>query len=92
MVARFHANAQIQSVELLLQEQVPLQLPDRRLPQPEESDGQLRPTAVSFDPWPVPTDTPLPLVHYLSNGRFHTLITNAGSGYSSRDEVALTRW
>lgn len=92
MVERFHANAQIQSVELLLQEQVPLQLPDRRLPQPEETDGQLRPTAVSFDPWSVPTDTPMPLVHYLSNGRFHTLITNAGSGYCSRDEVALTRW
>lgn len=92
MVARFHADPHIQSVELLLQEQVPLRLPDKRPSQPEESPGQLRQTAVSYPPWSVPTDTPLPLAHYLSNGRFHTLITNAGGGYSSRENVALTRW
>ncbi|MFO7679693.1 MAG: glucoamylase family protein, partial [Chloroflexota bacterium] len=82
MVARFHADPHIQSVELLLQEQVPVQLTDERPPQPEEGEGGMIQTAVTYPPWLVPTDTPMPLVHYLSNGRFHTLITNAGSGYS----------
>ncbi|MFO7678835.1 MAG: glucoamylase family protein, partial [Chloroflexota bacterium] len=92
MVARFHADPHIQSVELLLQEQVPVQLTDERPPQPEEGEGGMMQTAVTYPPWLVPTDTPMPLVHYLSNGRFHTLITNAGSGYSRREDVALTRW
>ncbi|MBK8986623.1 MAG: hypothetical protein IPM39_11165 [Chloroflexi bacterium] len=92
MAARFHADPHIQSVELLLQEQVPLRLPDERPSQPEERAGKLRQTAVSYPPWAVPTDTPMPLAHYLSNGRFHTLITNAGGGYSSREDLALTRW
>ena len=33
-----------------------------------------------------------PHAHGLSNGRYTTLITNAGSGYSECDGVALTRW
>jgi cyclic beta-1,2-glucan synthetase len=92
MVARFHADPRIQSVELLLQEQSPLRLPDERPSLPEESAGQLRQTAVTYPPWSVPTETPLPLVHYLSNGRFHTLLSNAGGGYISYKEAALTRW
>jgi cyclic beta-1,2-glucan synthetase len=31
-------------------------------------------------------------VHYLSNGRFSSLITNAGSGYLTTPDVAYTRW
>jgi cyclic beta-1,2-glucan synthetase len=92
MVARFHADPHIQSVELLLQEQAPLRLPDERPSPPEESASRLRQTAVTYPPWSVPTDTPMPLAHYLSNGRYHTLLSNAGGGYSSWQEVALTRW
>ncbi|MBK8433038.1 MAG: hypothetical protein IPL28_17855 [Chloroflexi bacterium] len=92
MVARFHADPQIQSVELLLQEQVPVALSDKRPPQPEDTLASTGQAAVTFDPWVVPTDTPMPLVHFLSNGNFHTLLTNAGGGYSSWNETTLTRW
>ncbi|HTD84953.1 MAG TPA: cyclic beta 1-2 glucan synthetase, partial [Candidatus Binatia bacterium] len=33
-----------------------------------------------------------PEVHLLSNGRYHVVITNAGSGYSRWNDLALTRW
>ncbi|HSA79287.1 MAG TPA: hypothetical protein VLE23_00610, partial [Geminicoccaceae bacterium] len=34
----------------------------------------------------------LPHAHRLSNGRYTALITNAGSGWSECDGIALTRW
>ena len=33
-----------------------------------------------------------PATHLLSNGRFSTMLTGAGSGYSRWGELALTRW
>ncbi len=92
MVARFHADPHIQSIELLLQEQIPIVLPDKRPSQPEDAPAGTGKAAVTFYPWGVPTDTPMPLVHFLSNGHLHTLLTNTGSGYSSWDETMLTRW
>ncbi|MCK7541708.1 MAG: hypothetical protein MZV63_67885 [Marinilabiliales bacterium] len=37
-------------------------------------------------------DTPIPEVHLLSNGRYHVMVTNAGGGYSCREDLAITRW
>ena len=50
----------------------------------EEESTPVRPVppAVVMNPWHVPVDTPFPLVHFLSNGRYGLLITNAGGGYS----------
>ncbi len=50
--------------------------------------------------WPAETrlrvitrpSTSLPAVQMLSNGRYHTLLTGAGGGYSRSDEIAITRW
>ena len=50
------------------------------------------PQTISTNPWPVPVETPMPLVHFLSNGRYGLLLTNAGGGYSQWNDVALTRW
>ena len=36
--------------------------------------------------------TPIPAVQLLSNGRYHTMITNAGGGYSRWKDIAVTRW
>jgi cellobiose phosphorylase len=33
-----------------------------------------------------------PEVHLLSNGRYHTLVTSAGGGYSRWRDLAVTRW
>jgi cyclic beta-1,2-glucan synthetase len=97
MVQRFHADPSIQSMELLLQEQVPVAAP-METAHAENEALLARPDkpAITADPWPVPTGTPMPLVHYLSNGRFSSLITNAGGGYLSGDQdgatIAYTRW
>lgn len=93
MVHRFHAEPGIQSMEMLLQEHLPsaapLQFPNEEgisPPSPARSD-----TMVSR-PWPVSVDTRMPTVHYLSNGRYGLLISNAGGGYSHWRDLALTRW
>lgn len=92
MVRRFHADEHIQSVELLLQEKIP-QNPHIEYPHPEEPVGlQAATRSVAIVPWRVPADCPVPQVHFLSQGRYGVLITNAGSGYSQWEEFALTRW
>ena len=37
-------------------------------------------------------DTQIPEVHLLSNGRYNVMVTNAGGGYSSWRDMAVTRW
>jgi len=92
MVRRFHADPLVQSVELLLCEQLPHRAPIEAT-SPEEA-GVIRPhrPPLVTQPWHVPIDTPAPWVHFLSNGRYGVLITNAGSGFSRWQEIDLTRW
>ena len=92
MIERFHAAPLIESVDLLLQEQIPPVVVSQ-LPQAAEADAAGSSSPVDdVAPWPVPVDTPMPQAHYLSNGRFSTLITNAGAGYSTGEKLRLTRW
>jgi cyclic beta-1,2-glucan synthetase len=56
------------------------------------SGARLLGRSVVAEPWRVPTVTPMPLVHYLSNGRYSLMISNAGAGVSRWQDVALTRW
>jgi cyclic beta-1,2-glucan synthetase len=96
----FHADPRVQSAELLLQEQVPQGSPVESVP--EETPGMMRQeeSSVALEPWTEPIDAPQPRLHHLSNGRFSTLVTSAGGGYSSytprragqERAVALTRW
>ena len=94
MVKRFHADEHIQSIELLLQEKIPLNSPieyphsDERTEAPDEEVVRL----VNSEPWRVPVDSPIPQVHVLSQGDTSLLITNAGGGFSQWREFALTRW
>ena len=92
MVNRFHADPRIQSVELLLQEGVPAHAPLQFPHTKEEAQTVVEAPQVPINPWSVPVDTPMPLVHYLSNGQYGVLITNAGGGYSRWQDVQLTRW
>lgn len=94
MVKRFHDNEHIQSVELLLQEKIPLN-PPIEYPHPDEpvdmpEEGAIR--LVSSEPWRVPVDSLLPQAHVLSQGDTSVVITNAGGGFSQWREFALTRW
>ncbi|MFP4343984.1 MAG: GH36-type glycosyl hydrolase domain-containing protein [Anaerolineales bacterium] len=100
IVDAFHADPRMQSVELLLQEQIPQQAPVEETP--EEDVGVVRQVEpeVQLEPWSISEQTPLPLVHYLSNGRYGTLVTGSGGGYSNfqseraqtEEPRALTRW
>ncbi len=94
MVARFHAEPRIHSVELLLQEQIPAQPTLENAP--EEADATespiVAPPLITATPWSVSPDTLAPQVHFLSNGRLGSLITNAGSGGLLGADVAYTRW
>ena len=81
MVQRFHSDPRLQSVDLLLQERVPADVP-LEIPQPDD----LAPTRRSLPPvialpWAVPAEgAPAPHVHYLSNGHYSLLITASGGG------------
>lgn len=92
MVRRFHADPRIQSVELLLQERIPERAPLEEQTSSERETRTRLKREVLVKPWSVAMDTPLPQVHYLSNGRYSVLLTNAGSGYSRWQESDLTRW
>jgi cyclic beta-1,2-glucan synthetase len=93
MVRRMHSDPRIQSVEMLLQEQIPRAVPLQD-PSAEDVKGVQRLTAapVEIIPWRVPVQTPIPQVHLLSNGSYNVLISNMGSGYSSWRDINLTRW
>jgi cyclic beta-1,2-glucan synthetase len=92
MVQRFHADEHIQSIELLLQEKIPLNPPIEypHLDEPAELPEGAR--LVSSEPWRVAVDSPVPQVHVLSQGDTSLMITNASGGYSQWREFALTRW
>ncbi|MGZ9224224.1 MAG: GH36-type glycosyl hydrolase domain-containing protein, partial [Anaerolineales bacterium] len=92
MIQRFHANPRIETVRLLLQEEIPVRAPIEYA-RPKEI-GLIHPvrSRVSLDAWRVRPEVPYPQIHFLSNGNYSLLITAAGSGYSRWREVDLTRW
>ena len=93
MVRRMHSDPRIQSVELLLQEQIPQAITPQN-PYTEDVNGAQKSAAVPVEiiPWKVPIHTPIPQVHLLSNGSYNVILSNMGGGYSSWRDIALTRW
>ncbi|MFZ3071607.1 MAG: glucoamylase family protein [Anaerolineaceae bacterium] len=93
MVRRVHADPQIQSVELLLQEQIPMGVP---LLQPGQEDirdtRRVSETPLEIIPWSEPVSAPAPQMHLLSNGSFSTLLSNRGGGFNRWKGIDLTRW
>lgn len=92
MVRRFHADHRIRSVELLLHEQIPYDAPLAEMSRAKSPAARVTQPKISAAPWPVPVKTPFPLTHYLGNGRYGLLITNAGSGFDRWQDIDLTRW
>ncbi|HEX3430271.1 MAG TPA: glucoamylase family protein [Rhizomicrobium sp.] len=93
MRTRFHAEPIVQAAELLLQERVPREVAIAR-PPPEQT---LEAAAIaSLTPEVqrryTSAHSRMPRSHILSNGRYSTMITAAGSGYSRWRDIALTRW
>jgi cyclic beta-1,2-glucan synthetase len=92
MVHRFHSDPRVQSIELLLQEQIPHFAPVEKSPEIEAAGMRPEQGAPIATPWQVPHETPFPEAHLISNGRYGVLVTNAGAGYSRWQDIDLTRW
>ncbi|MDR8393270.1 glycosyltransferase 36 [Aliifodinibius sp. S!AR15-10] len=91
----FHNDPLVQSCELLLQERIPKGVP---IKEPRPIDVELEPgeeqkleSVVDHSDQQALNDS-TPRTHILSNGRHSTVITHAGTGYSSHDDITLTRW
>jgi cyclic beta-1,2-glucan synthetase len=93
MRERFHADPMVESAELLLQERVPRHVRPAS-PHVEEVEfvrakrEMPLPVARSY---PTP-HTPTPATHFLSNGRYSVMVTNAGGGYSRWEGRSVTRY
>ncbi len=90
MVRRFHSDPRVQATEPLLQERVPRFVPVTQ-PRPAEST---RVEALAPDLSPRRFRSPhtlYPSAHFLSNGQYTAVVTNAGGGASSWRGHAVTR-
>lgn len=90
MQRRFEADTQFQTALLLLQERVPKST-GYYVASAEMEDIKQAGYSPEMRVFNVP-NTPAPEVQLLSNGRYHVMVTNAGSGYSRWKELAVTRW
>ena len=93
MRARFHAEPIVQATELLLQERMPRNVALAR-PPPEHATAAAHLESIQPDIQRryATAHSRLPRTHLLSNGRYSTMLTAAGSGYSRWHDVAVTRW
>ncbi|MES2328858.1 MAG: glucoamylase family protein [Bacteroidota bacterium] len=91
MQKRFEAEVQFKATLLILQERVPritsFYSPAVHIADAGVGGGSDTSMRVITTP-----HTPVPEVQLLSNGRYHTMVTNAGGGYSRWKDIAVTRW
>lgn len=91
----FHSDPIVQATELLLQERIPRV--QKVVPPPEvtqkyednvikNNDGEDQ--FISY----TSADTLMPLTHFVSNGEYSVMMTNAGSGFSRFKGLAVSRW
>jgi cyclic beta-1,2-glucan synthetase len=92
MRSRFHAEPIVQATELLLQERAPRDVAVARpLPmdaEPAASKAVGPPGGRRYNG----ADSPKPVTHLLSNGRYSVMLTTAGGGSSRWGDLAVTRW
>ncbi|KLU62464.1 N,N'-diacetylchitobiose phosphorylase [Peptococcaceae bacterium CEB3] len=92
---RLHADALIQSSELLLQERIPGKTD--LTPQPEEQalTYETKHSLPAEDKRVLTVTTAqtgIPVVHFIANGQYSVMLTNAGSGFSRWGDIAVSRW
>jgi cyclic beta-1,2-glucan synthetase len=94
MQRRFMQHPLFKATELLLQERIPKSAPVV-FPHAAEADETKRGPATEGESTMRVFTNPAqhyPQVHLLSNGRYHVMVTDAGSGQSRWHQHALTRW
>jgi cyclic beta-1,2-glucan synthetase len=94
MQRRFMSDPLTRATELLLQERLPKKGATLHPHAAEVSAAARPPSADVGSTMRVFTDTNtrLPEVHLLSNGRYHVMATHAGGSYSRWRNLAVTRW
>ena len=90
MQKRFENEAQFKAIMLLLQERIP-HATEFYSPTVHVSDTSITEQEVQMRVIRTPA-TALPEIQLLSNGRYYSMITNSGSGYSRWKDIAVTRW
>ena len=93
MVKRFHAEPTVQSVELLLQEQVP-SAPTLQNPHKDETQQEtlVVPSSMTADPWQFRLNTSFPQVHYLAKLPFRIPHHQRRRRPAANTLIMLTRW
>jgi cyclic beta-1,2-glucan synthetase len=94
MINRFHRNKEVRAAELLLQERIPRQAKLIRHPALYRSQTDRETMPIEHEPvreFSSP-HTATPEACVLSNGRFNTIITASGSGFSSWEGLSVSRW
>ncbi|MDA8212999.1 MAG: glycosyl transferase [Clostridia bacterium] len=93
MQRRFHANPEIRSAEVLLQERMPFKVGIVK-----EHQEEYPPLKRKVEDGPevirkygIPRSE-LPNVHLLSNGSYSVMVTDGGAGYSKNNDMAVARW
>ncbi|MEK7271232.1 MAG: glucoamylase family protein, partial [Planctomycetota bacterium] len=94
MQRRFMSHPDFRAAALLLQERVPkasalIFSPAHEVRAPGQFSG---PAGAPFLRAFTTPKTTIPEVHLLSNGRYHVMVSAAGSGYSRWNDLAITRW
>jgi cyclic beta-1,2-glucan synthetase len=90
MVRRFHSDPRVRATEPLLQERVPRFVPVIR-PRPAETT-RVEPAMPEASPRRFRSPHTLyPSAHFLSNGQYTAIVTNAGGGSSTWRGRAVTR-
>ena len=93
MRERFHAEPMVKATELLLQERMPRDVAAVSPWRTEvKSAAGARDSEASGGRRFASAHQVTPATHLLSNGRYATMLTSAGSGYSRWGDLALTRW
>ena len=93
MQKRFHADPEVQSARLLLQEKVPANVVFTK----EEKEKVIPARGAKLKERNLvlkyhKPDRLLPKTHLLTNGDYSVLLTDRGTGFSKTKEVAVTRW
>ncbi len=88
----FHAEPAVRATELLLQERVPGRVAAGRPRVDASPAGRMHGIDAGVARRLLSANDPAPVTHLLSNGRYAVMLTSAGSGYSRRDDLAVTRW
>lgn len=93
MQRRFHSDPAMESAKILLQEKIPVrQIITKEYKEEIEPLRQKSKETLKFEREFNDLGDPIPRCHILTNGRYSTVITDGGSGYSKREDMQVTRW